>query len=472
MLKARLSFLGSLATTVILAIVGAVYWSHAKGTLPDAIATAVSVPITLSKFAGYAIVGLTLALALWRSIYVLFSFALGIGSRGRALPSHRGPAATPSSGLTQPVRAAYEPRDVGALDSFKEQHRQYQASGAVGRDDATELRIGIVLSGGGAKGVYQAGALRAVWEFLREQDVLNCVRVIAGTSIGSWNAVFWLADRVGNGELREWWRSVRTSTIIAPSYYLPLWSNYFARADPWRADFNTHFANSRFDVYPYFYLTRTNVTSATLEMTSNRTRRSSAGRFDYRDLNNADRSASTELPPDALKEAVFASMDLPPLFQRIRYGDDVFEDGGIIDNLPIRYATWYEGCNLLFVLPLNSTFKQNPSGHGLLSRLARVMDIRQGALEHSALRQISLYNEIIAAGAAQSHRHVNVHSRNVTTFCICPDQPLTVDTTSFWRLGAHGGECEEMMYEATKAEAPQVSLFPQEPRSADGQSQA
>jgi predicted acylesterase/phospholipase RssA len=35
-----------------------------------------------------------------------------------------------------------------------------------------------------------------------------------------------------------------------------------------------------------------------------------------------------------VKLGVFASMDLPPLFPYMEMGDDVFEDGGVIDNLP------------------------------------------------------------------------------------------------------------------------------------------
>lgn len=53
--------------------------------------------------------------------------------------------------------------------------------------------IGIILAGGGAKGAYQAGALKAIYDFLSKHDAHHKVRMIAGTSIGSWNALFWLA---------------------------------------------------------------------------------------------------------------------------------------------------------------------------------------------------------------------------------------------------------------------------------------
>jgi hypothetical protein len=55
-------------------------------------------------------------------------------------------------------------------------------------------KIGIILAGGGAKGAYQAGAMKAIYEFLDERDVLENVKMVAGTSIGSWNGLFWYAS--------------------------------------------------------------------------------------------------------------------------------------------------------------------------------------------------------------------------------------------------------------------------------------
>ena len=47
-------------------------------------------------------------------------------------------------------------------------------------------RIGLILAGGGAKGAYQAGAMRAIWEFLEARGALDRVCMVAGTSIGAW----------------------------------------------------------------------------------------------------------------------------------------------------------------------------------------------------------------------------------------------------------------------------------------------
>ena len=54
------------------------------------------------------------------------------------------------------------------------------------------LRLGLVLSGGGAKGAYEAGAIRA----MDELDILDKVSVVSGTSIGALNAVMLSGDDI------------------------------------------------------------------------------------------------------------------------------------------------------------------------------------------------------------------------------------------------------------------------------------
>ncbi len=119
--------------------------------------------------------------------------------------------------------------------------------------DGTRLddfdRIGLILAGGGAKGAYQAGAMRAIYEFLEQNDALDRVRMIAGTSIGSWNAMFWLADLIkppGEGEMslhEAWWRSISVGRIVEFDTYLPLRRNHFLRSAPWQETFRGIFVD-------------------------------------------------------------------------------------------------------------------------------------------------------------------------------------------------------------------------------------
>ena len=51
--------------------------------------------------------------------------------------------------------------------------------------DLSKLKIGLVLSGGGAKGAYETGVFKALWEL----KLASQIKVISGTSIGAVNAL-------------------------------------------------------------------------------------------------------------------------------------------------------------------------------------------------------------------------------------------------------------------------------------------
>lgn len=361
-------------------------------------------------------------------------------------------------------------------------------------------RLGVILAGGGAKGAYQAGSLSAIRDFLAERDALDRVRMVAATSIGAWNACFWLADRIGGDDslCERWWSRIRLSEVVAPTYYLPGHRNYVLSAAPWRRAFRELFAEdpaSRARIERHlegpdepgsvrFYLTRTNVERAHLEFSTNRA--------DLTDVDNASGRRRPLVPGDRwlraetvddVEEAVFASMDLPPLFQNIRIGDEIFEDGGVIDNLPIYFGTGIEKCDLLFVLPLNASFTAAAEFKSVFKRLERVMTIRQGALERKALKDVYLYNELAALrgrlrddppdasspaepsgvppSAAEALREASrrtlaeraerrVH-RPVQIFAVCPDEPLLLDTVEFWKT-EEAGRAFRTMREHTRYE--------------------
>ena len=72
--------------------------------------------------------------------------------------------------------------------------------------------IGLVLSGGGAKGAYQAG----VWKAMVETGVADMVKVISGTSVGAINAAAFAAIRNPDAIKRLWHDGV--STIVTPNF--------------------------------------------------------------------------------------------------------------------------------------------------------------------------------------------------------------------------------------------------------------
>jgi predicted acylesterase/phospholipase RssA len=362
-------------------------------------------------------------------------------------------------------------------------------------------RIGIILAGGGAKGAYQAGAMQAIYEFLEKHQALHKVRMIAGTSIGAWNSLFWLGGLVRRPDantrsvLEQWWHEVDVKSVIRFELYMPLRQNYLLSPQPWEETFSKIFKDNPGirdrllhhiqHVAPdgdhnecrdamHFYLTRANIALGKLAFTTNRD-----------DLSNIDPNLPVGVRPhqratpdvwkaansiDDLHDAVFASMDIPPLFKNAVIGDEVFEDGGVVDNLPIRFGTEFENCDLLFVLPLNASFAQAPDQRSIVKRLFRVMDVRQGVLERNSFKMIYLYNELAALrDAAQEQkalttaaqpaegegsaiqRAVKRKHKMVQVFSICPAPELLINTAEFWKT-AEAGKAFRLMYSTTKTE--------------------
>jgi len=259
----------------------------------------------------------------------------------------------------------------------------------------------------------------------------------------------------------EWWCTVDIRRIIQFDWYIPLRKNSFLLNSPWSENFDRIFGKKEIrerleglctNPHPpiHFYLTRSNVGRAHLEFSTNwdeETRKRAQNKFPQ------DRfTPVTSL--DELKTAVFASMDLPPLFPYMSIDCETFEDGGVVDNLPVVFGTAIEECDLLFVFMLNASFESEPDKVSILNRMLRVMDVRQGVLERDSLKLTYLYNEKCALGGQLKQLGINqldagVPRAPVMVIAICPDRPLKVGTAEFWKTSEFC--CAfKIMYEATR----------------------
>jgi predicted acylesterase/phospholipase RssA len=339
-----------------------------------------------------------------------------------------------------------------------------------------------VLAGGGAKGAFQAGAMRAIYRFLADNNALNRVKVISGTSIGAWNALFWLADLIESEEPHKasahqnWWSSITLRSLVAPSWYFPAFRNFFFDTTPWQRMFEDIFEQPEvkkhvMETKTKFYFTYSQVLSGELGCVTNN--RDASGIPEKLTFTTPPPSGDADAFWNILKFGVFASMDLPPLFPYTENNGNYFEDGGVIDNLPILFATMEE-CDLVFVLPLNSDFIEVPDHRSIMHRILRVMDVRRGALERTSLKNAYLFNEIAVLRtyaetltakmtAAQVEPPVIDPSqetllyslqrkhRLAKIFAICPDRSFvenTIDTHELWKANA-ARQAFEKMYEAT-----------------------
>ncbi len=161
------------------------------------------------------------------------------------------------------------------------------------------MNIGLVLSGGMAKGAYQVGALQAISEVFPK----GSIKYISASSVGVLNGYAYLTDRLT--ELTDMWRNIEyngTRALIGTM----LKSNYLQRSirDICKSD----------DIIDTtYYITLMNTKKRLVE---------------YRNLSNTD----SKFFKDYLK----ASVAIPLYNKPVVINGENYYDGAIIDNIPIH----------------------------------------------------------------------------------------------------------------------------------------
>jgi len=267
-------------------------------------------------------------------------------------------------------------------------------------------RIGIILPGGGARGVYQAGALKAVYDFLRQYNALGKVKMIAATSTGAWNAMFWLTGLMESAKpravtLETWWKENQFSRLIDfPWLWIPFVTNFHYRPGPWREQFAELFRKRLDPLFvgapaTHFYFTRADIRLGALGYSTNWSGVKQVIEKLGVDKQDGYRFIDViEADGDQLRrtaDAVFASLGQAPLLPGEVQGG-LFEDGDTIDPVPLRFATPIENCDLVFVLPSHGPLETE--GRSLEHRMRRLVDLQRGALERAALKNADTINRV------------------------------------------------------------------------------
>ena len=209
-------------------------------------------------------------------------------------------------------------------------------------EGAQAQSVGVVLSGGGAKGLYHIGVLQA----LEENEIP--IDYVAGTSMGSIIAALYaagyspeeMAEIVDSGQVQDW-----VSGRIDPqyaSYYRQMQGQpsmltlrFNLRDDKQRSEARTR---SRL-VLPSHLISSTQVDLALAELLTPAT---TAARGDFDSLMIPFRCVASDmvgrracvLRKGDLGEAVRASMAIPLAFHPVEKDSMLLYDGGIYDNFP------------------------------------------------------------------------------------------------------------------------------------------
>lgn len=172
--------------------------------------------------------------------------------------------------------------------------------------------IGLVLAGGGGKGAYQVGVLKA----LKEKGLLDEVTAISGASIGAVNAMLYAQENI---ELMyKAWDEIDMLTLFDVELEMLLNNRpYFSRSEMLALvgkyiDFDL-VKYGKYKIYNSICKISNDGTAPVAE---------------YRCLNDLD--------IENIKKVLLASTALPVIYEAVEIDGNYYRDGGICDNEPIK----------------------------------------------------------------------------------------------------------------------------------------
>ncbi|RBP87039.1 putative patatin/cPLA2 family phospholipase [Cytobacillus firmus] len=245
---------------------------------------------------------------------------------------------------------------------------------------------GLVLEGGGMRGVYTAGVL----EYFLEQDLF--FPYVIGVSAGACNAASYLSKQKGRNRIVN-------VDYVTDSRYIS-WRNYFKSRQFFGMDFIFDEIPNKLVPYHYdeFYKNKSEFVIGTTDCHT--------GKPVY--------FSKKDYGKDMLK-VLKASSSLPFIAPEVDFNSRVLLDGGISDPIPIKKAQQDGFKKNIVILTRNRGYSKKPSKFTfMVKRKYPQYTGLQKALEE----RYRTYNETL--------RYVEQEEKKGTVLVIQPQEPLTV----------------------------------------------
>ena len=197
-----------------------------------------------------------------------------------------------------------------------------------------DTSVGVVLAGGGGKGAYQAGVLKA----LKENGVLNNIEAISGASIGAVNSLLFAMNDI---ELMyKAWSDINMQTVF--DFEIDTTNGirpHFSRDEMLKL-FEKYIQFEKIKDCGYDIicsLSRINREDVTKEP-----------ECIYKSLSNCD--------VETAKQRLLATTALPVIYSPVELDDGLYEDGGVTDNTPVK-PLYDKGIKRIIVISNNHAYK-------------------------------------------------------------------------------------------------------------------
>ncbi len=202
-------------------------------------------------------------------------------------------------------------------------------------------KYALVLGGGGAKGAYQAGVLKA----LEEANILQHVHLVSGTSIGAINA-FLLMNGLSSHDISKIWFDFNNDEIYGKNN----WSSAFSVLGL----YNTTGIFKKIEKY----LDESAFKRTTLQGYVTLAKVPSKGFLSKLSVKNYEKEyVHLNSATDPLA-ATMASAAIPIVFGEKKFEGESYVDGGLVDNFPFE-PVLNAGANVIFSIGLSSKYVQD-----------------------------------------------------------------------------------------------------------------
>jgi NTE family protein len=230
----------------------------------------------------------------------------------------------------------------------------------MGYNKSGDNMIGLVLEGGGTKGAYQIGAIRAILE--------NNIQIgaITGTSIGALNGAMIVSGNFD--KMYDLWYNIDYKNLFDNSLEvisnIKLNENLFKDPNLLMKEFREAFRKGGLDITPLKELIDKYIDEDKI--------RNSNIRFGLVTYSLTDKAPLElfieDIPKGKLNEYLLASSNLP-VFKQEKYDGKILIDGGFYDNLPVNLML--KDCNI------NEIWTIETSGVGLKQKYDSLIPIKR-----------------------------------------------------------------------------------------------
>ncbi len=211
-------------------------------------------------------------------------------------------------------------------------------------------KLGVVMSGGGARGAYQIGVL----EVLKNAGFLENVCAYSGSSVGSLNAVLLATSTIENA--KDVWLSMDEDTLFNND------KNFFKRIFEAGRDlvFEGYYQTDKLDALIEKVIDYDAIKEKDIFVTTSHVGNEDPSFFELLSFNirNAfskeDHVRYTNLKEcdkKTMKKTLLASCALPIVFKPIIIDHSTYYDGGVLDNTPITPLINH-GCDEIILIDL------------------------------------------------------------------------------------------------------------------------